>query len=627
MVDQKVLQDKLKSLPAAPGVYLMKDKQGKVLYVGKAVSLRARVRSYFHEGADRSPWVARMVRNIHDFDLIVTNNEKEALILEGNLIKMHHPPFNIRFRDDKKFPYLQLTVGEEFPAIVETRTPQSDGAVYFGPFSDAKSMRNAVRLVRRLFGIRAGALTGEKRRSGCPWRDTTTRLDRPCLEFFIRRCSAPCVGCIDAATYRQQCEEARRFLEGRHEEVIESLRARMVEASERLAFEEAARYRDQLQAVERVVEKQQVVLREKEDRDVIALAIDRGVAMVQVLVIRSGKLIGEEHFPLEAVEGRDEAAILEAFIKQHYDSASYIPRRIDMSVEPEDAPVLAGWLSDKRGGAVSLVVPQRGQSRRLVEMAEQNARESLKQLLASEERENQLSLEALADLAGKLGLNRLLRRIEGYDISNFQGKEAVGSMVVMENGKPSPRCYRRFRVRLTQDSPDDYAMMKEILSRRLQRALAGDEKFLPLPDLIVVDGGKGQLGCALDVLHELGLEDVPVAALAKQHELIYLPDRTEPLALPLNSAALFLVQRLRDEAHRFAIQLHRKRRSKSQVHSVLDEVPGIGEQRRNNLLKQFGSLKRIRMASVEELAAVKGMSVSLALKLQEHLSRHFQSGK
>jgi len=622
MSDPPTLDDKLKSLPPVPGVYLMKDARGKVLYVGKAVSLRSRVRSYFQTGADRSPWIARLLQNIRDFDFIVTNTEKEALILEGNLIQMHHPRFNIRFRDDKKFPYLKLTVGEEFPALVETRTPKSDSAIYFGPFSNAKPMRDSVKLIKRVFGVRSGAVASESRRSGCPWRDTSKPLDRPCLEYFIRCCSAPCVGYIDATKYREQCSEARRFLEGRQGEILEALRVRMNEASAHLQFEEAARCRDQIQAVERVVEKQKVVSLRNEDQDVIAIAVERGVAMVQMLIIRSGKLIGEEHFPLDGVEGREEIIILEAFVKQHYGPTVHIPQHILLPVAPADAHVLPEWLSDKRGGPAGFIVPRRGRRRRLVEMAQQNAQQSLRQLLDSEDAERRLSNESLVELETRLQLHRFPARIECYDISNFQGKHAVGSMVVMEEGRPAKRQYRRFRIQRAEETPDDYAMLRETLRRRLQRAVEGDEKFLPLPDLLVVDGGKGHLGCAVDVVRELGLDCLSLASLAKEHELVYRPGRSSPIALPQNSGALFLMQRLRDEAHRFAVQLHRKRRSTSQVHSVLDEVPGIGEQRRNNLLKKFGSVRRIKTASLDDIAAVKGMTRPVAAKLQEHLSRH-----
>lgn len=600
----------------------MKDARGRVIYVGKAVSLRNRVRSYFQSGAERSPWIGQLLSRIRDFEFIITTTEKEALILEGNLVKMHRPRFNIRLRDDKKFPFLKLTLYEEFPALIETRTPKNDRSAYFGPFSNAKAMRDTVRLVKRLFGVRSGAIISENRRTGCPWRDTTQLLDRACLEYHIGCCTAPCVNAVSREEYMEQVRNARLFLEGRHTDIMDNLNARMADAADRLAFEEAARYRDQIQAVGQVVEKQQVVSVRKEDSDVIVAAIERGMTVIQMLIVRSGKLIGEQHYPLEILEGCDEEMILDAFVKQHYETASHVPRQILLPSRLADSVSISEWLTDKRGGPVSLHVPQRGNHRRMVDMAKENARQALRHLLANLEVERRLQYETLAQLQEKLGLERFPERIECFDISNVQGKHAVGSMVVMVDGQPQKKLYRRFRIKHTAESPDDYEMMREVLRRRFQRARESDEKFLPLPDLLIVDGGRGQLGCAVQVGSEFQLEGLPMAGLAKEYELLYVPGRSEPVTLPRNTPALHLVQRLRDEAHRFAVAFHRQQRSKSQVQSVLDEVPGVGEQRKKNLLRHFGSVKRMQMASVEELAGIPGMSNALAARLQEHLSRY-----
>ncbi len=613
------LNDQLEALPHAPGVYLFKDARGKILYVGKASSLRSRVRSYFNAGADRSLWIGQMLRRVVGFDSIVTRSEKEALILEGNLIKMHKPHFNVRFKDDKRFPYLKLTLRDQWPALLEVRTPKDDGAAYFGPFSNAGAMRQTVSLVKRVFGVRAGVHIADRKWAGCPWRDTRKPLDKPCLEFHIQRCIGPCVGAVSAEAYRAACEQTRLFLEGRQEVVVRQLRTEMRAAALRLEFELAGRLRDQARAVERVLESQQVVSLANEDQDVLAVYSESGIASVALLVVRSGKLIGDQHFMLQAAEGRSDAEILGAFVKQHYGNPVQTPRELLLPVRLDDTELLGDWLTERRGAKCDVLTPERGRKRKLVELATHNATLALREMMAREEVELRATTQTLTDLQSRLNLPVLPRRIECFDISHVQGKQAYASMVVFEDGRAAKREYRKFRIKTTDEEPDDYQSMREALGRRLQRALDGDPKFARLPDLLLVDGGAGQLGCALEALAAKQLDHIPSAGLAKEHELLHLPLHPAPLMLPRNSPALHLLQRLRDEAHRFALSAHRMRRGKVAVHSVLDDIPGIGPRRKLSLLAQFGSVKRLLGASVEELAAVPDMNRRAAEKLQEYL--------
>jgi excinuclease ABC subunit C len=620
---KETLSEKLASLPIAPGVYLMKDAKGKLLYVGKSVSLRHRVNSYF-DSSHLPPRVAEMVKRVADFDYIVTRTEKEALILEGNLIQMHRPPYNVRLRDDKSFPCLKLTLNEEFPALWMVRQAQAeeDGATYFGPFASSKAMWETVRLVKRLFGIRTGTMVSDKVRTGCPWRDTRKPLDRACLEYHIKCCAGPCINAVDEEHYRQIAQDVKLFLEGRSDEVLKRLRAEMEKAAEELRFEKAAALRDQIAAVQNVTEKQHVVSMSGEDQDVIAVAIEAARACVQVLVVRQGKLIGERHFIIQDIVGLSASEILSAFLRQHYDGPVQVPPEVLLSEDIEDRQAVTEWLSDKRAKSVAVFAPQRGHKRGLIEMARQNATVNLKEWLAYQQTEREITQSILEDLQQRLNLPALPRRIECFDISTFHGSFSGGSMVVFENGKPSKKQYRLFNIKWTsEEEPNDFEMMREVLRRRFQRYAAGDEKFSTLPDLLLVDGGKGQLGCALEVLNEFNLPHLPSAGLAKEHELVFLPHQREPLAIPRNAPALHLLQRLRDEAHRFAITQHRKRRGKATVRSLLDDVPGIGETRKRNLLKQFGSIKRMKSASVEELAAVPEMTRAVAERLQEFLRK------
>ena len=618
------LEEQLAALPDLPGVYIHKDEAGKVLYIGKARSLKSRVRSYFNKDGGHSPLTRKLSRVVTQIETIVTRNEKEALILELNLVKMHKPPFNIRLKDDKRYPYLKINLNEPFPALLETRNPKNDKAIYFGPYSSAGKMRSTVSLSKRVFKVRTGALMGDKRWGGCPWRDTSKLLESPCLEFHINRCTAPCIGAVSPENYREQAVELKNFLEGRGGEVVKSLETAMQNAAEEMEFERAATLRDQLDAVRSVLEKQLVVSSSSDEYDAIGLSIDAGVASVAVFIVRDGKLIGDQHFFLQNIDGREDAEVVSTFIRQHYEGPITVPREVLVPCDLEDGAAIEEWLSEKSARKIEVRRPQRGDKVRALELAQQNAVQALKEHLSYNATATQINENLLADLQKQLSLDVLPNRIECFDISTIQGSNSVGSMVVATGGKPNKKDYRHFTIKHALEitggtEPNDFEMMREVLRRRFQRALEGDEKFLPLPDLLLIDGGKGQLGVAYEVLQEKNLSDIPVAGLAKQYELLFVPGRKEAIALPRNSPSLHLLQRIRDEAHRFAITHHRKRRGKDATKSLLDDIPGIGEARRNALLTHFGSLQKIRAASVEEIALAPGMNKALAEKLQQFL--------
>lgn len=600
------LSERLKHLPAKPGAYMMKDEHGKVIYVGKASSLRSRVRSYFQKGQTHSPKVQALVEKIHDVEWIVVESEVEALMLECNLIKKYRPRYNVRLRDDKHYPYLCVTTSEPFPRLIVTRRVKQDGNRYFGPFADTSAMRDSVRLIRRVFRIRS-----------CNKKLTGAEHDRPCLNYHMGQCDAPCAGKISKEDYGALVADAIMFLEGRRESVAERLQQEMMEASERLEFERAAKLRDQVESIQRTIERQKAISTDMTDQDVIAVSTDALSACVQVLTIRSGRLLGEEHYFLEGVADEKPQDILGEFVKQYYRDATYIPREILVSHELEDAGIIEVWLTATRGSKARLTYPQRGDKMKLTEMATENAASALERertRFYSAKDEGEQDLEALREV---LDLPDIPMRIETYDISNIQGKEAVGSMVVFENGVPAKSEYRRFKIR-TSDQPDDYGMMREVITRRL--AAAGDDpKFSTLPDLMVIDGGRGQLNVAVDVVSHSYYE-IRVISLAKRLEEIYTPDRTDPILLPRESQALRLMQRMRDEAHRFALAYHHKLREKAVKTSVLDSIPGIGDQRRKALIRKFGSVAGVRRASLEELSAVPGMTKSAAEAVLDRLN-------
>jgi len=592
------LEDKLREIPQACGVYLFKDRRQKVIYVGKAVNLRSRVRSYFQATGDQRPLVEHLRPRIADLDWVVVANEKEALILENNLIKQFKPRFNINLKDDKTFLSIRLDRRKPFPRLELVRRYKEDGARYFGPYSSAASVRETLRLVNTVFPIRK-----------CPDAVFRNRT-RPCLYHEIGRCLAPCVGLCDEATYRELLDEVELFLRGRNQELAERLRARMAEAAARREYELAARFRDQLAAVEKTIERQVVASGQKAERDVFGFHKEGDRMVVQALLVRKGKLEDVPTYTFET-KGLDAEAAFGEFLKQFYGRNRFIPKEVLVPVELADAAPLAEWLSERRGNKVAIVVPKRGDKARLVEMAMRNAQSSFRAAHASE-RDRRRVLEGLQ---AALGLKNLPVAMECFDISNIAGREAVAAMVRFENGVPRKSRYRRYKIKTVEGS-DDYAMMREVLSRRLRRGLdEGD-----LPNLIVVDGGKGQLAVACQVAAELGVEGVDLAALAKGRsrrkttapdatpEQVFVPGRSEPIVLGADSAELHLLDRLRDEAHRFAITYHRKLRRQPYRGSVLDRVPGVGPARKKALIAHFGSVRAIRSASVEELAQVPGIS-------------------
>jgi len=615
------LEEKLKNLPSGPGVYLFRDDAGKVIYTGKAVSLKNRVRSYFQAGIKHPPKTRFMLQKTADLDFIVTDSEVEALILEQNLIKEHRPRYNVLLKDDKSYPYLKVTLGEDFPRIIITRRHVKDGSRYFGPYTRVGAVNETLRLLKRLFPFRS-----------CKQKELPLR-ERPCLNYHIKRCPGPCCGLVDREKYRLVINEVCLFLEGRQEDLVRCLSGRMKEAAEKLEFETAARLRDQLQAVKEVVAKQKIVSGGFEDRDVLALARDSGETCVMVFFVRGGKLTGREHFMLQGTEELDREPVIGAFIKQYYSGVDVIPREILLSeAVAEEKAVIEEWLSGKRGARVKLITPRRGEKKKLVEMVAKNARLTLEQVRSQKTARRDGAAEALAELARELGLEKPPGRIECYDISHIQGTESTGSMVVFEAGLPAGKQYRRFKIR-NVDGPDDYASIREVLHRRFSKA--GTERELPdpgrvsgreagfrhLPDLVIIDGGKGQLSAAREVMKKLGYSRIPAYGLAKEEELLFGESRNEPIALPPGSKALHLLQRLRDEAHRFALTYHRNLRGKAGLKSLLDEVEGIGAVRRRALLKAFGSLAEIQKAAPEQLAAVKGMNKKAARAVYEFFHR------
>jgi excinuclease ABC subunit C len=635
----------LRQLPAAPGVYLMKGADGRVLYVGKADSLRNRVRSYFGSRAPLDARIERMVAEVADVDYIVTDTISEAFLLECNLIKEHRPRFNIRLRDDKSYPFVKVTLGEDFPRIVRTRKLVRDGSRYFGPYASASSVDETLKLLRKIFPFRTCDLDiPEGKRV----------LERPCLLFHIKRCQGPCIQAIERSAYRATIERIVDFLEGRQEGIAAELRAEMHAHSDGLRYEQAAAARDKLRAVERTIEQQKVASFSRAEQDVVGMAREEGEACLQLFVIRNGKMIGREHFIVEGARGVTDGEVLTSFLQQYYAASERPPREIHLPLQPADAGALAAFLSDRRGTAVALRVPERGEKRRMVALASQNAVEALSRERAEWLADAGKRDAALDELATALSLRQAPERIECYDMSNISGTSAVGSMVVFVNGRPEPREYRRFRIR-SGDTPDDFRMMAEVLRRRFSRAArlrretgalslaavgadevseesGGDGEAdtsgervtdggWALPDLVIVDGGKGQLSAAMGVMHELELEDVPLAGLAKRFEELFVPRQSAPIVLPRNSQGLYLVQRIRDEAHRFAITYHRSVRSRTAMASAFDEVAGIGPVRKKALLKRFGSLRRIREASVDELAETPGITRAVAESLKRQLAR------
>jgi excinuclease ABC subunit C len=619
MVLSEKIQAQLDTLPSKTGCYLMKDQGGKVIYVGKAVNLRSRVRSYFHSTAQIDPKTYHLSLHIADIEWIVVASELEALILEMNLIKKHRPHYNIRLKDDKRYPYVKVHWADPFPKVTVTRQMDEDGSKYFGPYTSVWAVHKTLDVLRRIFPY----LTCD--------RMITGQDERACLYFDIKLCTAPCIGKVDQLTYRQMISDLCDFLNGRTEQIVARLQTEMTQASADLRFEKAAAVRDQLEAIESIVERQRVVSADYADSDVIAMARSDREACVQVFFIRNGKLIGREYFMMENTADTPDADVMAEFIKQYYDQAANVPPEVLLPHEVEEAQVIRQWLSKRRGdGGVEIKIPHQGPKLELIQMAAENATETLAALQAQWKVDTHRQTEALAEIQTALKLPQAPERIECYDISNTQGTAAVGSMVVFERGVSNNKMYRRFNIK-TVVGPDDFASMQEVLTRRFKRWQAAEEgspvpgkkpdaAFSNLPDLVIVDGGKGQLGRAIQVFKEFGLTDkVPLAALAKQSEELFVPGQERGILLPRSSQGLYLMQRIRDEAHRFAITAHRARRSKSGIASQLDEIPGIGPKRRKALLLKFGSIDSMRAASLEQLSEVQGVTPALAESIRAHL--------
>ena len=690
---------RLKATPTQPGVYLMRDVKGDVIYVGKAASLRNRLRSYFQTPSGKEIKVQRMMGRIADFEYVVTETESEALILENLLIKRHRPFYNIRLKDDKTYPYIKIDLNEEFPQLYFTRRVLADGARYFGPFASAGSVRKTMDLLKKLF----------------PYRSCTKVItgtdERPCLEHYIHRCVAPCIGAVDRDEYREVIRQVIMFLEGDTDPILHDLQRKMRLASDSTEFERAAALRDQVRAIESVTENQKIASSKDENEDVLALAADQGEVWVEVFNIRRGKLVGRDHFIMEGGEGEEPPALLEGFVQQFYDDATAVPPALLVQHPMPNAALVEAWLTAKRGGRVAVRVPQRGEKRRLVAMVAENAQQGLVQRRIKWLSQSDQVLQAMGEIQEALSLPELPTRIECYDVSNIQGTNSVGSMVVFEDGRPKNSYYRRFQIKAVE-GVDDYSMMQEMLRRRFKRlggqrqnalhslghtepalsavegshpgeapvggatgspqaasaeddgqgpsmgtarvkrrrrryartgAMAPDqlatwdpggvangpqqdkasvtpqESWGLVPSLVLIDGGKGHLSAVQQVFLELGVTDIPLASIAKQQEEIFLPHQPEPVLLPRASQGLYLVQRVRDEAHRFAITYHRQRRSKASTRSALDSVPGVGPKRRRALLREFGSVPRIREALLDELAAVPGMTTALAHRVKDGL--------
>jgi excinuclease ABC subunit C len=614
------IQSILDTLPNKTGCYLMKNADSKVIYVGKAVNLRARVRSYFHSNQEH-PRTRQLVKNIADIEWIVVGSELEALILEMNLIKKHRPRYNVRMKDDKRYPYIKVHRANAYPKVTVTRNMVADGSRYFGPYTSVWAVHRTLDVLRRIFPY----LTCD--------REITGEDTRACLYFDIKLCNGPCIGAVSQAEYRQMIADFEAFLNGRTDDIVKRLEIDMTDAAGELQFERAAAIRDQLKAIQAVIERQKVVFpNDYVDSDVIAMARSDREACMQVFFIRSGKLIGREYFLMEGTDDTPDADVLAEFIKQFYDQVPSIPGQVMLPQEVEETRIIEEWLNTKRDGKkVKMLIPKRGQKRQLVQMAAENAADTLGALQAQWEADTHKQEQALGELQEYLELPEPPNRIECYDISNTQGTAITASMVVFEQGVPKKAHYRRFNIR-SVTGPDDFASMEEALRRRFNRWQAAqeigtkpgkkpDRSFASLPDLLIVDGGKGQLSRAVKILEEYMLiERVPVIGLAKREEEIFIPGKMRSILLPRKSEGLYLVQRVRDEAHRFAITAHRKRRSKLGLASQLDAIPGIGPARRKALLAHFGSIDAIRKASVEELTSAPKMTQNLAESVKANLA-------
>ena len=588
----------------------MRNARGNILYVGKAKNLRNRVRSYFTSPAKLLPKTRLMVEQVYDFEYFVVSSEQEALILELNLIKRYWPPYNVLLKDDKTFPYLKIKFSEAWPRIHITRRIEDDGSHYYGPFANIHSLRRTLDVLKRIFPLRTCTLPVDPQKKR-----------KPCLKYHMGYCLAPCSGNVSRSDYDKVLVQLIQFLDGKHEQVTRSLKKRMEEAAESLNFEQAARFRDQLQAVQDVIEGQSIAMKVRGEQDVIAFAADNDQACVQVFMIRHGKLIGRESFTLKGTHNEEPGQIMTSFVKQFYSASPYIPSLLVLQYPVEDPEIIEKWLSEKKKAKVRFEVPLRGKKKQLVDIVAENARQGLEQLKIKQLAAPANLTEALTEIQTELKLPRLPSRMECYDISNIQGQDAVGSMVVFEDGRPKTSHYRCFKIK-TVEGANDYAMLQEMLRRRFKRASNKDRSqgtWAIMPDLVLIDGGKGQLNSVLEIMREIGMEEIPLASLAKENEEIFLPGCSSPVVLAKSSLGLKLLQRLRDESHRFAITYFQKMHKKRTFASALDGVPGIGPKKKKALIKQFGTISGIRQASIEELTAVDGITHDLAQKIKEYL--------
>ncbi|MDA8100221.1 MAG: excinuclease ABC subunit UvrC [Nitrospiraceae bacterium] len=602
-----LLAEKLKNLPNEPGVYLFKDAKGTIIYVGKAVSLWNRVNSYFQKGP-KGEKTEMLVCQIVDLETIVTHTELEALALESNLIKKHHPKYNISLRDDKNYPYLRFDIKAQYPRLEVVRRLKKDGALYYGPYVPAGGMWETLALIRRTFQL-----------ASCR-KDLGGKPERACVQFQIGRCLGPCTGEADEKEYRDMADQVRYFLEGKNRDLLDILKARMAKASEETEYERAAELRDRISRIEGALEKQKIISPHFENQDVVGIVVEGGHADIQTLFIRNGMVLGRKDFFLPDVRGSEAVEVLVDFLNQFYTKEMIVPEEVLLPFEIPGREVFEAWLTEKRGARVEVLVPQRGRKRELVQMAADNAAQSLRQQLLSQKSKDRI----LANLQEELALMNLPRRIEAFDISTIQGTDSVGSMVTFDSNRSDKRGYRRFRIK-TVSGQDDFGMMKEVIGRRYANATMGDP-----PDLILIDGGKGQLNAALEALAELGIDGPDIIGLAKarsgeegtarEFERVFLPGESEPIILPPASAATHLIARVRDEAHRFAIEYHRKLREKRAIASELDEIPGIGEMRKKALLRHFGSVEKVKQATTDDLAGVKGMTKKAAKEVVEFFS-------
>ena len=595
------LEKELKKLPDKPGVYIMHDKIGTIIYVGKAVSLKNRVRQYFRSSTNHSAKIKRMVSKIDYFEYIITDSELEALVLECNLIKEHSPKYNTMLKDDKTYPFIKITTGEHFPRVLFSRKIVHGTGKYYGPYTSAGAVKDTIELLCKLYKIR----TCNRKLPADQGRE------RPCLNYHIGQCSAPCQGYINEEDYSKSIESVMEFLDGDYSHILKSLTQQMQQASENMEFEEAAKYRDLIASVKQVAQKQKITMDDVTDRDVIAVASDGQDAVVQVFFVRSGKLLGRDHFHMSVAEGDTRGEILSQFIKQYYGGTPYIPNVVMIQEEIEDSDVISQWLSGIKKRKVNIITPKKGDKEKLVELAYRNAQMVLIQDGEKIKREQQRTVGAMEEIAGWIHLSGV-RRVEAYDISNTSGVESVGSMVVFQDGKPARNDYRKFKIK-TVKGPDDYKSMKEVLTRRFKRALESSAGFDIYPDLIMMDGGKGQVNIALEVLEELGLS-IPVCGMVKDdnHNTRGLYYNNVEIPVDKRSEGFKLITRIQDEAHRFAIEYHRSLRSKAQVSSVLDGIDGVGPARRKALMKHFMEIEKIRHASVEELMEATGINRGVA---------------